>query len=471
VVVGRRVVVVCCMALLALAGAGRAAAATPTKVTISGADGTPLVGSLYTPATGTPPYPAIVLFHGIGGNRQDLDFVAQRFVGNFVVLAVDARGHGDSGGFVSIDGPNEIADARAWYDYLAADSPEVDPRAIGAWGVSLGGGAVLRSLVQGVPWAAAEVVETWTGLYGALAPQNLSKSGAVYQFLNSVPPDKLDASVAAIENDAIASTNLQSIREFAAQRSSLAGLSQVKTPVYFFQGRRDFAFGIDQALAGYRLVKGPKQLYIGDFGHSPSTFPGPDVNAVLGEGSTFFVRWLLRPPIPPLREPIRVAPDPFHGKTRAYKKLPSTRLAHIRFRGTNTLTGDGKGTRTSGRLPTLLETFGAGRLHFKAKLSGGWQRLVAVLTARTPKHKLIVVSEGGVNTMGLSGKHAFTIRLNSDATVIPRGSRLTVTLATNSLAQDPANLLYLDLPQPPAARITLGAARLDLPVLRKPISR
>jgi hypothetical protein len=46
-----------------------------------------------------------------------------------------------------------------------------------------------------------------------------------------------------------------------------------------------------------------------------------------------------------------------------------------------------------------------------------------------------------------------------------------VTHASNSLAQDPANLLYLDLPQPPAAKVKLGPARLDLPVLEKAISR
>ena len=106
-----------------------------------------------------------------------------------------------------------------------------------------------------------------------------------------------------------------------------------------------------------------------------------------------------------------------------------------------------------------------------ARLSGGWQRLVAVLTATTRKHKTIVVSEGGVNTTGLSGRRNLTIRLISDATLIPSGSRLTLTLASSSMAQDPGNLLYLDLPQPPGARVLIGPARLDLPVLRKPISR
>ena len=60
----------------------------------------------------------------IGGKRQDIDFVAQRFAQNFVVLSFDARGHGQSGGLTSIDGPNEVADARTVHDWLAAQ-PEV----------------------------------------------------------------------------------------------------------------------------------------------------------------------------------------------------------------------------------------------------------------------------------------------------------------------------------------------------------
>ena len=79
-----------------------------------------------------------------------------------------------------------MADARDVFNQLA-DRPEIDRTRIGAWGISLGGGAVLRSLVEGVPWAAVETCETWTNLFGALAPQNLSKSGAIFQFLSSVP--------------------------------------------------------------------------------------------------------------------------------------------------------------------------------------------------------------------------------------------------------------------------------------------
>jgi predicted acyl esterase len=260
------------------------------------------------------------------------------------------------------------------------------------------------------------------------------------------------------------------MRQFAAARSSRSLLSQVHTPVLLMQGRRDFAFDIEQATAGYRLLKGPKQLYIGDFGHSPSTFPGPDFNAMMAVGQSWFQRWLLHAPLRPY-PPIAVAPNPWRGRLQAYKTLPATRGAHFSFGGTNTVTGVAKADRSTGRTHTTLETFGAARVHLTARVSGGWERLVAVLTATTPKHQTIVVSEGGMNTTGLRGKHRLTIKLISDATLIPKGSTLSLTLASNSLAQNPGNLLYLDLPQPPAAKITLGPARLDLPVLKKRISR
>jgi hypothetical protein len=96
---------------------------------------------------------------------------------------------------------------------------------------------------------------------------------------------------------------------------------------------------------------------------------------------------------------------------------------------------------------------------------------VAVLTAEPLKGPDIVVSEGGINTTGLAGKRKLAIQLIDTATLIPRGARLALTLASSSVAQNPGNLLYLNLPMPKAARITLGPAKLTLPILRKPISR
>ena len=93
-------------------------------------DGVDLAATLYEPSAAPPPagYPAIVMFHGLGGKRQDLTFLAQALRRrSFAVLTVDARGHGESGGLVSIDGPREIADVEGVFDWLAA-RPEIDGR-------------------------------------------------------------------------------------------------------------------------------------------------------------------------------------------------------------------------------------------------------------------------------------------------------------------------------------------------------
>ena len=466
-VLGRRVIVTFFTCLVALAATGRASAFTRQDLMLHMDDGVDLAATLYRPTQAQQPSAAIVMLHGLGATRQQVDPIAQRLADTFVVLTFDARGHGQSGGFVSVDGPREIADTRAVYNWVAAQ-PYVDSRAVGALGISLGGAAILRSLVEGVPWAAVEVANTWSDLYAALAPQNLTKSGAIYALTNGV---KLDPSVQAIEQDALLSRNLDSLRQWAAQRSSRSGLSRITTPVYLFQGRRDFVFDLGQAEAAYRLLKGPRKLYLGDFGHSPSTFPGPDIDTVVAEGESWFRRYLLHVPMPSVRFPVLVSPDPWHGKPVAFKSLPATRRIKVAFPGRAAFDMRGKAQRTGRRLRTRIETFGSARVRVKAKLVGGWSRLVAVLTATPRQGKTIVVSEGGINTSEMHGTRTLTIRMIDDATLIPRGAKLTLTLGSSSLAQDPGNLLYLDPPMPAGAKVSLGSAQLVLPVLRKPISR
>jgi predicted acyl esterase len=464
----RRVILIVCAATVALCAAGRASASTQ-ELTLHMDDGVDLAATLYEPANAPPPagYPAIVLFHGLGGKRQDLAPVAQRFDGKFAVLAFDLRGHGQSGGLVSIDGPREIQDAREVYDQLAA-RPEIDKTRIGAWGLSLGGGAVLRSLVQGVPWKAVETVETWTDLYSALAPQSLAKSGAIFSFLSSVPDNRLDPSVSAIRDDALASRNLKALKAWADQRSSRKLLSKVTTPVFMFQGRRDFAFDISQAQAGYALLKGPKRLYVGDFGHAPSTFPGPDFASMTSLGLAWFDKYLNGGSAS--IGAFTLAPSPWRGKPRSYSKLPATRVLTVPLPGNDRLAGSGRALRTSGQFTGDAETFGPGAVQVTVKLTGGWSRLVAVLTAQR-KGSDTIVSEGGINTTGLKGTKRLTIRLIDTATLIKRGSRLTLTIASSSTAQNSGNLLYLNLPMPRAARVTVGAAKLTLPLLKTPVSR
>ena len=174
-------------------------------------DGVGIATTLYVPE-GTAPatgWPAVVMFHGLGGTREDMNRIAESSLAldGYVVLTFDARGHGQSGGLVSIDGPRELQDVRNLFAWLTARH-DVDAKHVGAFGISLGGGAVWRSAVEGVPWAAIEPVITWTDLYGALIPQNLSKSGAIASFLASIPPSRTAPELADAKPDLFASTNL-----------------------------------------------------------------------------------------------------------------------------------------------------------------------------------------------------------------------------------------------------------------------
>ena len=473
---GRRLILVavavCVLALQAAVGA-LAAGFTKTDYTLPMDDGVAIAATLYepdgpAPATG---WPAIVMFHGLGDSRQDSNALAETYFASqgYAVFTFDARGHGQTGGEITVDGPRELADIKALFAWLTA-RPEIDVKHIGAWGISYGGGAVWRSTVEGVPWAAIETVETWTDLYSALFPQDLSKTGIVLGFIAEAMGHSplLDS----IRNDAVASTNLPALRALSADRSSISLLGKVKTPAFMLQGRRDFAFDIDQATAAYFRLKGPKRLYIGDHGHPPSTFPAADTDYAMTECRLWFDRFLKNEPNGiDQRPPVEVATDPWRGKTVSYAGLPPRKALVFPLPGRRTLEASGKDVRTV-QLPNRpIEEFGAPVVGVTASTTTGWGHLVAVLEALTPDGKKILVSDGGAATPTLSRTpRRITIKLISDATLIPAGSRLRVTLSATSLAADPAYFVHL-AGVAPGSRITLGKTTVTVPVLATPISR
>jgi ABC-2 type transport system ATP-binding protein len=118
---------------------GPTSAADPKPVSLD--------AQVYTPST--TPAPAVLLAHGFGGSKDDLDERAQQLADRgYVVLTYSARGFGLSTGQISMDSPDfEVADARALVDYLAS-RPDVvldrpgDPR-VGVAGGSYGGALAL----------------------------------------------------------------------------------------------------------------------------------------------------------------------------------------------------------------------------------------------------------------------------------------------------------------------------------------
>jgi pimeloyl-ACP methyl ester carboxylesterase len=442
---------------------------TKTDGTLEMRDGVSIATTLYLP-DGTPPpagWPSILMLHGLGGSRQDTNALAEGFFvpQGYAVMTYDARGHGQSGGLVTVAGPAEIADEHAVFDALAA-RPDIDGHHIGGWGISYGGGELLRGLVEGIPYAAVETFETWTDLYGALFPQNLPKSGIVGGFLNEIPAAKLSPDYAFLRTDGIDGTNLPRLRQLSADRSTLSQLSGVKTPVFMLQGRRDFAFGIDQAVQAYTRLAGPKRLYIGDHGHAPSTFPAPDTTYAMTEGRQWFDRFLKGIPNGiDTRPPIEVAPNPWRGKAVSYPGLPPTRTLTFSTSGSRTIGPEGAVARVLATAKAPLEEFGSPTVTVRVAPKS-WSRVVAVLTAAKGGSET-VVSAGGVP---VTRSGTVSIRMIDDATFIPAGSRLKLYVAGTTV-NTPAGLLYLDLPTAAAARLTVAAETVKMPVLVKPISR
>ena len=125
----RRLSVATFVAVAALVATSPADAFSRQDVTIPSADGTRIAATLTVPdgAAPTGGWPAVIYMHVLGGNRAGMLTLAQTMgiAGErYAVLAYDARGHGESGGLIGIDGPKEIADVKAVFAWLR-DRPDV----------------------------------------------------------------------------------------------------------------------------------------------------------------------------------------------------------------------------------------------------------------------------------------------------------------------------------------------------------
>jgi dipeptidyl aminopeptidase/acylaminoacyl peptidase len=107
-------------------------------------DGADLIGTFYAPTQATPPWPAVLLLHMAFGKRQEWgDFPQTLGAAGYAVLAIDLRGHGESGG--ALDWSKGPQDAAQVWQYLT-QRPQVDPQRTAIVGASFGANL---ALVQG----------------------------------------------------------------------------------------------------------------------------------------------------------------------------------------------------------------------------------------------------------------------------------------------------------------------------------
>jgi len=445
--------------IAALALASPAAAFSKQDGTQAMDDGVSIALTRYTP-DGTAPsggWPGVMVLHGLGGNRGSVDAIASAFASaGYSVLAYDARGHGASAGDITLAGPREVADLRALRQAYGARADVHDTR-IGAWGISYGGGQIWNALAAGVPFAAAEVVETWTSLYSALWPQDLARSGIVAGLAASITARS--PLISGIRDDAVQSNNLAAVRALSAGRSvipRLGGLRSITTPVYMFQGRIDFVFDITQASQAFAGLGGPKKLYVGNFGHTPSTFPGADVQYVLAQSVAWYDRYLKGTANGVDAAKVVIAKQGSATGRVSLGALPGSRLTSYVLPGRSVARGSALVSRRTAPLKSAVETWGMGTVHVEVPKLASYPRLVVTVLAGDK-----VVSHGGLKPR--AGRNV--VKLANYCVYLRKGTRLRVTVGPSSPAGQIAYLGFAG-----AGSATIGKVTLRLATLAKPFS-
>lgn len=466
---GRASVVVAILAAVLLCAGGAAAAGGPTttELMIKVSDGTELSCGLILPA-GTAPsggWPGVILFHGLGQSHKDMEPIATAMAQfGFAGLACDARGTGGSGGKFGLDGATEVQDTRDLFNWFATRS-DVSDTQIGAFGLSLGGGAVWNAAVAGVPFKAIVPAITWTNLGAGLNPDGVPKSGLVGILSEAVPLSNWDPALVQTAQALLQGDVTPAVTSSEASRSSRSHLHTLTVPTLLLQGRHDFLFDMDQAIAAWKVIAGPKRLYLGDLGHAPATNPAAEQAGYVAEATAWFGHYLAGGPS--LGAGVEVAHDPWDGTTTLFKKLPATRSVSVTFPGKTKLAGAGFATRSARLTGGPHETFGDGVLTVHYSGASSWTHLVATVSVQGSKTP---VTEGGAPIKSSSG--VVKIPLMDEAVVLPRGKKLVVKLGSTS-ADD---VYHLGIPiyasaAPQGSSIKLGSATLKLSLLKHTISK
>ena len=241
-------------------------------------DATPEAGTavrldttLYFPAH--TPAPAILLAHGFGGSKSDLDGEARTLArAGYVVLAYTARGFGNSGGLIHLDAPDyEVSDGSKLISYLATvpgvelDGPG-DPR-VGVAGSSYGGGLalMLAGYDHRVDAVGADI--TWNDLQQALFPNAAGDQPGVFKklwagqlFGSTIRPGqgacgRFAADLcAAYQSAASSGQPSEAILSLLAASSPKSILNRIKAPTLLSQGEQDSLFPLGQADANARGI-------------------------------------------------------------------------------------------------------------------------------------------------------------------------------------------------------------------------
>jgi pimeloyl-ACP methyl ester carboxylesterase len=462
-----RVVIAAVAVALVCAGSASGENAGWTAVTIPASDATPLACAYIIPGGATPAggWPGVILFHGLGDSRANVEPIGSAMASfGFASLACDARGTGGSGGKFGLDGPREVQDAQDLFNWFAARS-DVSNTQIGAFGLSLGGGEVWNAAAAGVPFKAIVPAITWTNLGTALNPDGVPKTGLVGILSRAVPIANWDPALAQTAGALVQGAVTPAVTSAEATRSVQSHLHSLTVPTLLLQGRHDFLFDMDQAIAAWKLLAGPKRLYLGDLGHPPAENPTAEVPGFIAEAIGWFGQYLAGGPA--LGGGVELAHDPWNGTTSVFKKLPATHTASVNLVGKSLINGPHFAMRSARLTGGPHETFGDGFVTVRYSRAKSWTHLVATVSIKGGN---TIVTEGAAPIKSSSG--VVKIPLMNEAVLLPRGKRLMVRIGATSW-DDAYGLgipVYASLP-PHGASIKIGGGTLKLSFLKRAVSK
>lgn len=411
----RAVLAICAAALVCAApsAAGRAGGASTQDVVIIGAGGVHLACTFVLPAGSAPAggWPGVVLFPGF----DDPAGVGTGFANaGLASVSCDERGTGSSGGSFDLAGPNDAADAQAIFYWLASQ-PGVSDTQIGAEGTDLGGAEVWDAAAAGVPFKAIVPADTWSRLDRALRPTGVLNA-RLFQLLSSKGPTAWDTAAGI------------------AARSYRKHLHALTVPTFILQNREDDLVDLSQATATYRLLGGPKRLFVGWSGTEPP--------------QNLAIEWFLHylGGIPKAGSGVALQHEQPDVAATTYLKLPPTRSVTVNLPGTVL-------KRSVWLTGGPLETFGGGSVTIRYT-GASWTQVVARVSTASGR----LVTEGAAPVTQRAG--VLKIPLLDEVALLPSGKRLVVTLSSHDATFGGTA----------TRKIAVGRVTLKLSVLQRAVS-
>jgi|GEM_PF-1398119 len=309
-----------------------------------------LAATLYQPRF-FPSAPAAIYIHGFGGHRLTGEDNLGYYIAatGYIVLSYTARGFGDgeSGGRVTLAGPDEIEDLRHVIDWLTTDPDHViGPRVtkIGVLGGSYGGAHSFQ--IASDPRVSAVIpLVGWTDLEQALYPNGAIKYKlGIAEFYSGLdqsvggPPfynftqfefDLFDgAAEGRLAGNVKQALSDRSIAHMNADGQEVLDPSrQPRVPTFIIQSWDDYLFPSTQVLDVFPQITAPKQIYLGRHGHPPggNRYEGEDYY-IATEVLSWFDHYL-RDLGGTNSLPVTSAPAPFSVVPFTAKQLPSNNIS------------------------------------------------------------------------------------------------------------------------------------------------